>query len=84
MTPVPAHLAGYAWYPGHLAWLRSRGIMIANDPGNAVPPPAAAAVASVMGRAILAARAGVTFDLSYQPVWVQPIASALSLGFGLA
>ena len=47
--------------------------------GNAVPPPAAAAVASVMGRAILQARAGITFQLSAEPVWVQPLAIALSV-----
>jgi len=47
--------------------------------GNAVPPPAAAAVASVMGKAILQARAGVTFQLSAEPVWVQPLAIALSM-----
>ena len=47
--------------------------------GNAVPPPAAAAVAGVMGRAILQARAGITFVLSAEPVWVQPLAIALSV-----
>lgn len=52
--------------------------------GNAVPPPAAAAVASVMGRSILAARQGITFQLSYQPIWVQPLAAALSLAHGIA
>lgn len=51
--------------------------------GNAVPPPAAMAMASVMGRAILAARAGVTFELSMEPVWVQPLATALSLPVGM-
>ena len=47
--------------------------------GNAVPPPASAAVASVMGRAILQARAGVSFVLSAEPVWVRPLAAALSM-----
>lgn len=51
--------------------------------GNAVPPPAATAMASVIGRAILAARAGVTFELSMEPVWVQPLATALSLPVGM-
>ena len=50
--------------------------------GNAVPPPAAAAVASVMGRAILQARAGVTFQLSAEPVWVRGLAAALSIADG--
>lgn len=47
--------------------------------GNAVPPPAATAVASVMGEAILMSRAGHTFQLSSTPVWVRPIAMGLSL-----
>ena len=50
--------------------------------GNAVPPPAAAAVASVMGKAILQARAGVTFQLSAEPVWVRGLAAALSIADG--
>jgi site-specific DNA-cytosine methylase len=45
--------------------------------GNAVPPPAAAAIASVMGRTLLAAWSGETFMLSSEPIWVQPIAVAL-------
>lgn len=53
--------------------------------GNAVPPPAAAAIASVIGRAILGAWTGETFLLSSEPVWVQPIAVAVAVnGSGLA
>jgi site-specific DNA-cytosine methylase len=47
--------------------------------GNAVPRDAAAAIASVMGEALLLAWAGETFALSATPVWVQPIAIALSV-----
>lgn len=47
--------------------------------GNAVPPPAAAAIASVMGQALLLAHAGETFLLSALPVWVRPIAIAASV-----
>lgn len=39
--------------------------------GNAVPSPAAAAIASVMGRALLLAWAGETFSLDSMPVWVR-------------
>jgi site-specific DNA-cytosine methylase len=47
--------------------------------GNAVPPDAAAAVAGVMGTTLLLAMTGHTFMLSSQPIWVQPIALALSI-----
>lgn len=47
--------------------------------GNAVPPPAAQAVASVMGRTLLAAWSGKSFMLSAEPIWVRPIALALSV-----
>jgi site-specific DNA-cytosine methylase len=47
--------------------------------GNAVPPDAAAAVAGVMGTTLLLAMTGHTFTLSSQPIWVQPIALALSI-----
>lgn len=46
--------------------------------GNAVPPPAAAAIASVMGTTLLLAWSGETFVLSNQPIWVQPVAVALT------
>lgn len=48
--------------------------------GNAVPPPAAAAIASVMGRTLLLAWSGETFLLDSQPIWVRPIARALTIG----
>lgn len=48
--------------------------------GNAVPPPAAQAIAGVMGQLLLMARSGQTFALSYTPVWVRPVALALTLG----
>lgn len=47
--------------------------------GNAVPPPAAKAIASVMGRTLLMAWSGQTFMLSSEPIWVQPIAVALAV-----
>lgn len=47
--------------------------------GNAVPSLAAEAIAHVMGETLLLAWAGETFTLSSQPVWVKPIAAALSL-----
>lgn len=45
--------------------------------GNAVPPPAAQAIAGEMGRTLLLAWSGETFQLSSTPVWVRPIAVAL-------
>ena len=45
--------------------------------GNAVPPPAAAAIAGVMGRTLLAAWSGETSAISSEPVWVRPVAIAL-------
>jgi site-specific DNA-cytosine methylase len=47
--------------------------------GNAVPPDAAQAIASVMGRTLLMAWSGHSFSLSSEPIWVQPIAVALSV-----
>lgn len=47
--------------------------------GNAVPPDAATAIATVMGRTLLLAWSGESFFLSSEPVWVQPIATALSV-----
>jgi site-specific DNA-cytosine methylase len=47
--------------------------------GNAVPPAAAEAIASVMGRTLLMAWSGTTFFLDAQPIWVQPIATAAAM-----
>lgn len=47
--------------------------------GNAVPPPAAQAIAETMGRTLLMAWAGEGFALSNAPIWVHPIAAALQL-----
>ena len=47
--------------------------------GNAVPPDAAQAIAETMGRTLLMAWSGETFRLSTEPIWVQPIAMALSV-----
>lgn len=47
--------------------------------GNAVPPPAAAAIASAIGEALLLAWAGETFVLGATPIWVRPIAVAISV-----
>lgn len=48
--------------------------------GNAVPPHAAAAIASVMGRTLLLAWSGETFMLDSAPVWVRPIVAAIQCG----
>ena len=47
--------------------------------GNAVPPDAAQAIAEVMGTTLLLAESGETFQLSATPVWVRPVAMALSV-----
>ncbi|MGN5479484.1 DNA methyltransferase [Cupriavidus basilensis] len=47
--------------------------------GNAVPPEAAEAIAEVMGTTLLLAETGETFLLSATPVWVRPVAVALSV-----
>jgi len=50
--------------------------------GNAVPPPAAQAIASMMGETMLLAMTGETFVLSSTPVWVRDIATAIALPGG--
>lgn len=45
--------------------------------GNAVPPPAAAAIAGVMGEVLILTALGETFSMSAQPVWVQPVVAGL-------
>lgn len=50
--------------------------------GNAVPPDAAEAIASEMGRTLLLAFSGETFSLSASPIWVRPIAIAISVAQG--
>ncbi len=47
--------------------------------GNAVPPPAAQAIAGVMGQVLLLAATGQTFALSSTPIWVRPFTAALSI-----
>ncbi|WP_430436816.1 DNA cytosine methyltransferase [Oceanibaculum nanhaiense] len=47
--------------------------------GNAVPPDAAEAIATVMGRTLLLAWSGQSFMLSAEPIWVRPIATALAV-----
>lgn len=47
--------------------------------GNAVPPPAAQAIASVMGETLLRAWSGQSFALSASPIWVRPLAVAVSV-----
>jgi len=47
--------------------------------GNAVPPPAAQAIAGVMGTTLLLAWSGETFSMSSTPVWVAPVAAALAV-----
>lgn len=50
--------------------------------GNAVPPDAAQAIAGVMGTTLLLAWSGETFVLSAAPIWVRPVAVALSVAQG--
>lgn len=45
--------------------------------GNAVPPPAAQAVAHVMGEVLLLTAAGETFTMSQTPIWVRPVAAGM-------
>ena len=47
--------------------------------GNAVPAPAAAAIASVMATTLLLAWTGKTFVLNAMPVWVRPVAVAIAV-----
>ncbi len=47
--------------------------------GNAVPAPAAEAIASVMGTTLLLAWSGETFALGNTPIWVRNIAASLAL-----
>ncbi|WP_423196751.1 MULTISPECIES: DNA cytosine methyltransferase [unclassified Cupriavidus] len=47
--------------------------------GNAVPPDAAVAIAEVMGTTLMLAETGETFMLSSTPVWVRPVAIALTV-----
>lgn len=47
--------------------------------GNAVPPEAAQAIAGVMGVTLLLAWSGESFMLSATPIWVRPVAVALSV-----
>lgn len=47
--------------------------------GNAVPPAAAEAIASTMYQTLLLAWSGETFMLSSAPIWVHPVAVALSV-----
>jgi site-specific DNA-cytosine methylase len=65
--PVPLQLEGKS----HSSW-RERI-------GNAVPPPAAQAVAETMLRTLLLNDAGVTFELGNEPIWVQKIEIILAL-----
>ncbi|MBW7902988.1 MAG: DNA cytosine methyltransferase [Rhodocyclaceae bacterium] len=50
--------------------------------GNAVPPAAAEAIASTMYQTLLLAWSGETFLLSSTPIWVRPVAVALSVAQG--
>jgi len=50
--------------------------------GNAVPKRAATAMAEEIGRAILLARSGESFQLSNTPIWVRPVATALAVRGG--
>jgi len=47
--------------------------------GNAVPPPAAAAIASMMGETLLMAWGGVSLALSKTPIWVRDLAIGIAV-----
>lgn len=47
--------------------------------GNSVPPPSAEAIGIEMLRTLIMAYTGQTFRLSASPIWVHPLAVALSL-----
>lgn len=47
--------------------------------GNAVPAPAAEAIAGVMGTTLLLAWSGETFALGATPIWVRQVAAGLAL-----
>lgn len=47
--------------------------------GNAVPAPAAKAIADVMGKTLLLAWGGETFALDSMPVWVRELAVAIAV-----
>jgi site-specific DNA-cytosine methylase len=51
--------------------------------GNAVPAPAAQAIASEMGRTLLLAWTGGTLPLALTPIWVRPVAVALTVAQGV-
>lgn len=50
--------------------------------GNAVPPKAAQAIASEMFRTLILARTNSTMSLALTPIWVRPVAVALSVAQG--
>ena len=50
--------------------------------GNAVPPPAARAIAGVMGEVLLLTWAGETFSMSSNPIWVQGVVAGLMAAQG--
>lgn len=51
--------------------------------GNAVPSDASEEMGNVIGTTLLLAWAGETFVLSSTPIWVQPVAIALSVNNGM-
>lgn len=75
-----AALQGLVEPDEHLALYGSSDSAWRERIGNAVPPMAAAAIASVMAETLLLAWSGETFALSSTPIWVRPIAVALSVG----
>jgi site-specific DNA-cytosine methylase len=47
--------------------------------GNAVPPPAAQAIAGVMGQTLLLAWSGETLALNSTPIWVRPFIAGMMI-----
>jgi hypothetical protein len=50
--------------------------------GNAVPPPAAEAIGSVMLMSLLLAEAGETFALRNEPIWARLVVAGIACGRG--
>jgi site-specific DNA-cytosine methylase len=50
--------------------------------GNAVPPPAARAIAGAMGQVLLLTWSGETFAMGNTPIWVQPLVAGLMAAEG--
>ncbi|WP_271270261.1 DNA cytosine methyltransferase [Aliamphritea hakodatensis] len=74
-----AALQGYV-QPGEYLEMHGGGHSIWREQiGNMVPPPAAEAIFNVIAETLLLAWSGETFVLGSTPIWVQPVAAAMSV-----